>query len=206
MKSLATALVCGIFFISYASAQEVFVGEQQATPKYPKAEPAVNHAKTTAQAAKPASKPASVAAPKSASAVKVASEQKPTAVAKAVPVVAPGQRAPSATPSPIVRPQAPMLAKSQAPSAKLPAAAVPPPSKSLAAAKSFAEAQAILSAANKSPKTADKPAVTQTKAPAPPAEGPTHDVVMRVEETGRDDSTGEDDEARSLANPAVPFP
>src|SRR5277367_380822 len=98
VKTFATALVCGTFFVAYASAQEVFVGDQHAKPKFPKAEPVTNHVTSAAQADKPAAKPANVAAAKSEPTVKVVSDQKSakTTVAKAAPAVVPGQRAPSA--------------------------------------------------------------------------------------------------------------
>src|ERR1035437_1185752 len=38
VKRLSTALVCGIALIAQSYAQEIFVGNQKAKPKYPKAE------------------------------------------------------------------------------------------------------------------------------------------------------------------------
>ncbi len=47
VKTLSTALVCGIVLIAHSHAQDVFSGEQKAKPKYPKAQPATaDHAKS----------------------------------------------------------------------------------------------------------------------------------------------------------------
>ncbi len=204
VKTFATALVCGALFVAYASAQEVFVGEQKAKPKYPKAEAAVDHAKSAAATEKVASAPvkkAEAAATAVASKSETATEKKATiaavpktakpetktpaaTVAKAAPAVVPGQRAPAATPSPIVKPQPSLLAKTQT-AAKLPPA-VPPPSKASVQVPSkttTAPEIAVASTPNKSSKASDHtklPVVAQTKEPPPPAEGPTHDVVTKV--------------------------
>src|SRR3954469_14124452 len=104
VKRFLTALVFGLFLSSHAPAQEVFVGEQKASPKYPKAEiakaqPAPGGARKT-ETATHSTTAANLKAPKST-------------VTKATPGVIPGQGAPAATPSPIVKPEPPLVAKTQ---------------------------------------------------------------------------------------------
>jgi murein DD-endopeptidase MepM/ murein hydrolase activator NlpD len=261
VKTFVAALVCGTFFIAHLSAQEVFSGDQKAKPKYPKAEAARAEAKvsvasapskpaaTSVHSAAPAQKPDNNSAKKVAAATN-AKPSKPekaqpavetrsaakanatTTFTKATPTVMPGQRAPAATPSPIVRPEPPLIAKAQpknstssAANPKVPLAAVPPPTKvakaplkpasveihtppkveatvpNKAIAKASTkeigstefESPAAPSPALRRPTVAkaapaeikkssvdSHPAATVAKAPAPPAEGPKHDIVMQV--------------------------
>jgi murein DD-endopeptidase MepM/ murein hydrolase activator NlpD len=274
VKTSVAVLVCGTLFVAHLSAQEVFSGDQKARPKYPKAEAAKAEAKpekaVAVAAAKPGTTSAHTAAPpqkpdnnsaKKVAAATIAKPSKPEKVqpavetssakpvvktiTKATPTVMPGQRAPAATPSPIVKPEPPLIAKTQptrtnltssASNPKAPLAAVPPPAKvakavskpaavethkqpkveaavpnkaiakensangshpvaskvetpvdshpkivaSSEAAKNGKPELKAQSAAKVAATTPQKTSVAVAKAPAPPAEGPKHDIVMQV--------------------------
>ncbi len=271
VKTSVAALVCGTLFVAHLSAQEVFSGDQKAKPKYPKAEVAKPEVKvekaiavapakpsTTSAHSAPAQKPdnnsakkiAAVTTAKPAKTEKaqpaVETPAKPAAtITKATPTVMPGQRAPAATPSPIVKPQPPLIAKAQpaktnlkssVTSPKVAVAPVPPatkvakavskpavveiraqpkveaivPNKAIAKENSANESHPVApktgtpmdshskiagskdaakngkpevkaqSAAKVATSTTPNASVAVAKAPAPPAEGPKHDVVMPV--------------------------
>src|SRR4051812_18447841 len=110
VKTFLTAVVCGTVFSAHLFAQEVFVGEQHAKPKYPKAEPAVAAATVAVHSAKAKKnspqKKVAVATP-----AKPVKEKKPATLTtqkagltKATPSVKPGQTASKATPPPVVKP------------------------------------------------------------------------------------------------------
>jgi murein DD-endopeptidase MepM/ murein hydrolase activator NlpD len=69
IKTLFTALVCGVFLVAQSHAQEIYIGEQKAKPKYPKALPA---AADHAQADSPKEKIAAIQPEKTESAPKQA--------------------------------------------------------------------------------------------------------------------------------------
>ena len=181
VKTLSTALVCGIVLVAHSHAQDVFSGEQKAKPKYPKAQAAANHAKTDSHVEKDVAvqfdKPE--VAPKQFSANKPAPGQTPKHDA---PVVAAKKTSPASNePSPKVSAVAQSSAVKSSVAKNANHDAVPVLTKKESGATTEAASKMTASSTHKAP--AVPPVMKATLADTQPSKGVATAKVSKVETT-----------------------